>query len=123
MDNQPHKVFYDDQCPLCSKEILHYKKLEHLHQIDWIPISSSSELIQSYGLSIESVLKRIHAIRSDGMLVSGVAVFALIWVSLKPYHLLGKVVTKLQLVPFLDYFYQFFAEWRFNRNSSCTKCD
>ena len=121
MNTLPHKVFYDDQCPLCSKEILHYKKLEHLHKIDWIPISSSSELLQSHGLSTELALKRIHAIRNDGELVSGAAVFALIWSSLKPYHYLGKSVIYFRFIPILDYFYRFFADWRFKRHSLCNK--
>ena len=119
MNVQPHKVFYDDRCPLCSKEISHYKKLEHLQQIDWVPISSSSELIQKYGLTSETVLKRIHAIRNDGVLIKGVAVFALIWSSLKPYYLLGILVTKFRLAPLLDFFYQFFADWRYRKNSPC----
>ncbi len=121
MKSSAHKVFYDDQCSLCNKEISHYKNLEYLHDIDWIPISSSAELLQYYNLSTDMVLRRIHAIRNDGELVSGAAVFALIWSSLTRYHYIGKTVTYFRLVPFLDYFYQIFADWKFNRNSFCSK--
>lgn len=124
MSSQSHKIFYDDQCPLCNKEISHYKRQEHLHKIDWIPISSSGDLIQNHGLSVESLLKRMHAIRSDGVVISGAAVFELIWNSLKPYYFLGRVVTTLKLVPLLEIFYRPFAKWRFKRNSSCSQsCD
>ena len=119
MKMQPHKVFFDDKCSLCSKEIAHYKSLRHIQQIDWIPISSSAEILKRYGLSTETVMQRIHAVRSDGVLISGASVFALIWTSVRPYHLLGKFVLRCNLVPVLDFFYRYFAKWRYKRNAQC----
>lgn len=120
MSKQAHQIFYDDLCPLCNAEISHYKKLTHLHAIDWVAISKSEHVIQQHGLSKETVLKRIHAINSEGQVISGAAVFSLIWNSLKPYQFAGKLVETLKLVPVLDFFYKYFAEWRYKRNSS--KC-
>jgi predicted DCC family thiol-disulfide oxidoreductase YuxK len=105
---------------MCNAEISHYKNLTHLHPIDWVAISTSEDVINSHGLNKELVLKRIHAINSDGEVISGAAVFSLIWNSLKPYRLVGRVVETLHLIPLLDFFYKYFAEWRYRRNAA--KC-
>jgi len=120
MPNSAHRIFYDDLCPMCNAEISHYKNLTHLHPIDWVAISTSEDVINSHGLNKELVLKRIHAINSDGEVISGAAVFSLIWNSLKPYRLVGRVVERLHLIPLLDFFYKYFAEWRYRRNAA--KC-
>ncbi len=119
MDTKPHIVFYDDACPLCNREIEHYKGLKAVHSIDWVGIESSWEHVQQYGYSKETLLRRIHAVHSDGSMVSGAAVFALIWSSLEYYRVLGFVVTKFRLVSMMDFFYKYFAEWRFKKNKVC----
>ena len=118
MSKQAHQIFYDDLCPLCDAEISHYKKLTHLQAIDWVAISTSEEVIKQHGLSKELVLKRIHAINSQGEVISGAAVFSLIWNALKPYRMVGLLVEKLHLIPLLDFFYKYFAEWRYKRNTA-----
>lgn len=120
MSNSAHQVFYDDLCPMCNAEISHYKKLSHLHPIEWVAISTSEDKINALGLNKQQVLKRIHAINSDGEVVSGAAVFSLIWNSLKPYRIVGRVVETLHLIPLLDFGYKYFAEWRYRRNTA--KC-
>lgn len=120
MAKQAHQIFYDDQCPLCNAEINHYKKLTHIQAIDWVAISTSEDVIKQHGLTKEAVLKRIHAINNEGKVISGAAVFSLIWNSLKPYQFAGKLIEALHLVPVLDFFYKYFAEWRYKRNNA--KC-
>ncbi len=51
VDKVPHLVFYDDACPLCSKEINHYRKLEAQHPIVWVPIHQEIKLIESFGFT------------------------------------------------------------------------
>ncbi|MFK7795304.1 MAG: thiol-disulfide oxidoreductase DCC family protein [Gammaproteobacteria bacterium] len=119
MSTNPHIVFYDDACPLCDAEIEHYKKLKPLHDIHWLGINSSWDDIQHYGFSKETLLRRIHAVHSDGTIVTGAAAFALIWNSLKYYRVLGFVVTKFKLIALLDFFYKRFADWRYKKNQVC----
>ena len=119
MPPDPHIVFYDDQCPLCNAEIEHYKKIKTRHAIEWLGIHASPEKIQQYGLNQTDLLKRLHAIDSQGQIVSGAAAFALIWNSLEYYRLLGVMVTRLKLIPVLDFFYGYFARWRFRKNRAC----
>jgi len=119
MSAQPHVVFYDDSCPLCDAEIEHYKKIKPVHDIDWLGIHAHWNSIQPYGLSKETLLRRIHAVHSDGTVVSGAAVFVLIWNSLQHYNRLAWLVSKLHLLPIMDFFYKYFAAWRYRKNQHC----
>ena len=118
----PHLVFYDDACPLCTKEIDHYRKLETRHPIEWVPLHKDERTVKSFGFSKNSLLERLHVVRGDGVVVTGASAFVTIWYSIKRYHWIGKLVYKLNLIPFLEYFYKFFAKWRPKReycNNSC----
>ena len=119
MSDQPHIIFYDDSCSLCDAEIEHYKKLATRQAISWLGIHSCWTEIEHYGLSKETLLRRIHAVRNDGVIVSGSAAFVLIWNSLQYYHRLGWVVSKLRLVPLMDVFYNYFAAWRYKKRKYC----
>ena len=119
MNKPAHIVFYDDLCPLCNSEIEHYKKITPVHSISWLGINESQIEIEQHGLNKQELLKRIHAIDSRGNIVTGAAAFALIWNSLKYYRVIGFLVTKLRLIPLLDFFYGYFAKWRYNKNKVC----
>jgi predicted DCC family thiol-disulfide oxidoreductase YuxK len=113
----PHLVFYDDRCSLCLKEINHYKKLNTSHPIKWIPIYQEEEVIQQYGFHKQDLLERLHVVRGDGVIVTGVSAFATIWSSIKWYRPIGIIVYKLHLIPILDIAYRYFAKWRFKRQA------
>ena len=111
----PHLVFYDDKCPLCSKEINHYRKLKTLHPIRWVPIYQEEEIIQQYGFIKQDLLERLHVVRGDGVVVTGASAFATIWHAIKIYRPVGTIVYKLHLIPVLDIAYHHFAKWRSKR--------
>jgi predicted DCC family thiol-disulfide oxidoreductase YuxK len=115
MNKIPHLVFYDDACPMCSKEINHYRRLEACHPITWVPIHKDYQTLNSFGFSKNTLLERLHVVRGDGVIVTGASAFATIWYSIKRYHLLGKLVYKLKLIPVLEIFYTQFAKWRYKR--------
>ncbi len=115
VDKVPHLVFYDDACPLCSKEINHYRKLEARHPINWVPLHQEKSTVESFGFSKNDLLERLHVVRGDGVVVTGASAFATIWYSIKRYHWLGKLVYKLHLIPTLEFIYTRFAKWRYKR--------
>ncbi len=71
VDKVPHLVFYDDACPLCSKEINHYRKLEACHPINWVPLHQEKSTVESFGFSKNDLLERLHVVRGDGVVVTG----------------------------------------------------
>ena len=119
MEKISHVIFFDDACPLCNSEIKHYKAIESLHHIEWLGIYQNWDQISPYGISRERLLRRIHAVHSNGTVLTGAAVFVLIWNSLRYYHLLGRFVSTFHLVPVLDFFYKYFADWRYKKNQHC----
>ena len=117
--NQALRVFYDDLCPLCSKEINHYRNLVKHVAVDWVEISRSAELIESFALTREQLLKRIHVITAEGEVVSGARAFTLIWKALRYYRVLGVIVTRLRMIGLLDRLYEPYADSRYKKRMSC----
>jgi len=115
-----HLVFYDDACPLCSKEIAHYQKLETIEDIRWVPIHQDTQTLENLNLDKEKLLKTFHVYRADGEWVTGAAAFATIWYSIKRYHFAGVLAYKLKLITPLNFFYKYFAEWRYKKSSVCS---
>jgi len=119
MSMRPHVVFYDDGCRLCDAEIEHYKKLNAVQHINWLGIHAQWDEVKKYGFSKQNLLRRIHAVDNSGKVLSGAAVFVLIWESLQYYRWLGRFVSIFHLVPILDFFYNYFAAWRYKKNQHC----
>jgi predicted DCC family thiol-disulfide oxidoreductase YuxK len=115
MKKIPHLVFYDDACTLCSKEISHYRKLTTIHPIKWIPIHQDERTLKEFGFDKHELLKVIHVLRGDGVVVTGASAFATIWHSVKRYRFAAEIIYRFHLIPILNYFYHHFAGWRFKR--------
>ena len=113
--NIPHLVFYDDACPLCSREIEHYMRLKKCHSIEWIGIHCNQELINKYELNKQALLRQIHVIQSNGEIVTGAAAFATIWSAIKRYRFASIIIYRFKLLPLLNVAYRYFAHWRYNK--------
>ncbi|SFG19887.1 thiol-disulfide oxidoreductase DCC family protein [Neptunomonas qingdaonensis] len=114
---QPAKpiVFYDGSCPLCRKEINHYRRIDARQKIEWLDISKNAERLKAYDIQYKSAMARLHSIDASGKKVTGVAAFLLIWDNLDYYRYLAKTVRILKLQKPLDFAYQRFAKWRVKR--------
>ncbi|MDG1708209.1 MAG: DUF393 domain-containing protein [Emcibacteraceae bacterium] len=113
------KVFYDDRCPLCSKEIEYYKKITPSADIVWCGISQNISTLEKNGISYIESLKIIHAINTEDKLYRGVDVFILIWQQIYGWRWFAKLV-KLPLIYHASKaLYSIFAQWRFNRLNHC----
>lgn len=115
-------VFFDGGCPMCEKEINHYKKVDRLGKIEWVDITTSPEKLQEYDISLTSALERLHCINAYGEKVSGVAGFLLIWDNLPYYRRLAALVKLLHLDSPLELLYSRFAVWRFKRRCKTGQC-
>ena len=78
------KVLYNGSCPICSREIDHYKKLsttieyQDLNKID----------LDKWNFDIESAKKRLH-VEHNGKLLIGVDAFIELWRDIPRYRLLA----------------------------------
>lgn len=108
-------VFYDGQCPICSREINHYKHRSGAENIDWIDVANHPELVNPYGLDQTTAMARFHVLDAAGEWRVGAAGFVSLWSNLGGYRHLATLVRTLRLQGLLDWGYAQWLRWR-NRN-------
>jgi predicted DCC family thiol-disulfide oxidoreductase YuxK len=116
-------MFFDGGCPLCNREVAHYRRLDRRGSIRWVDITSQPEALSEHGIGYAAAMERLHALGEDGRIVSGVPAFVTIWRQLPGYRHLARIVEGLGLVPVLDRLYARFAAWRLKRRCSGGACD
>lgn len=112
-------VLFDGGCPLCSREIDHYRRLRGADQIQWVDVSRTPNLQWLYGIDPDTAMRRFHVRRPDGEWLTGAFAFAELWTHLRGYRVASSMLRKARLLPLLDWFYRRFADWRFSRR----RCD
>lgn len=115
-------VFYDGGCPLCSKEIAHYKKCTGASQLTWLDISREATTLEKFNLSYDAAMQQFHVLSPQGQFHVGAYGFVYLWSFLRPYRLLSQLLTRLRLVKPLNWFYLKFADWRIRDkcNENCS---
>jgi len=106
-------LFYDGQCPLCQKEIAHYRRLDRDGRVEWQDLFEPDSNPEHYGLHRLEAMQVIHAVDRQGRLLSGVHAFILIWQQLPYYRHLASLIVGLKLIRPLNWAYHRFARWRF----------
>ena len=112
---QRTRMFYDGGCPLCRREVAHYRRLDRRGRIDWVDISQDPETLAALGVTLEQAMARLHVQDRQGRLLTGVPAFAAVWDELPGYRHLARLVRALGLVPALDWGYARFARRRYAR--------
>lgn len=115
-------AYYDGGCPLCSKEIAHYRRIDRQQRVQWVDIMGDAEALERVGLDQATAMRRLHARDPEGHLVSGVPAFVAIWRRLPGYRHLATLVETLRLTGPLDWAYARFADWRFRRRCPDGAC-
>ncbi len=108
-------VFYDGACPLCRREMNHYKKLaaKQDSRIDWIDISKSQVELKAQGIQYEDAMKLIHIRDQSGVHQVGVEAIFTLWDKLPFYRILSRVLRHSTFLhPLLENAYAFFAKHR-----------
>lgn len=99
-------VYFDGGCPLCRREVAHYRALDGAEAITWVDVASSDPSMLGPGLTREAALVRMHLRGGDGSLVSGAAAFAALWSALKPYAWLGRLASRPPVLACLELGYR-----------------
>ena len=115
-------TFFDGGCPLCSREIAHYRRLDRAQRIRWVDITTEPDALAAVGLDQATAMRRLHVQDAAGRLIQGVPAFVAIWRQLPGYRLLARLVTGLKLTTPLDWAYRRFADWRFRRRCQDGHC-
>ena len=123
MDTAMPVVFYDGQCPLCRREINHYRSLRGAERLMWIDISHDEEMLHIHGLQVETAMTRFHVIDAAGNWHIGARGFIELWSHLPVYSWLARMIRALRLENALDWIYTRFADWRYKQRCNDGSCD
>lgn len=108
-------VFFDGSCPLCAREIRHYRRLPGAEAIRWVDASRDTTALAATGLDRDTAMRRLHARQAAGDWMVGLDAFLLIWRHLPRYRWLGRVFGTRLLRPLFAHLYDGFADWRYRR--------
>lgn len=100
------KVFFDGQCILCHREMIHYKSIDKLNKIEFIDITDESFLAEDYGLDPDEINIHIHSIYKNKVF-KGVDTFIEVWKRIPPYDKVVPIAEKFK--PLFKSSYNLFA--------------
>lgn len=88
-------VLYNDECPICSFEIEHYRRLcsKRGINIEFEKISLGGKVLQASRLTAEDAKKRLHLLTADGKLLVGVEAFLALWTEMPGYRVVGRLIS------------------------------
>lgn len=115
-------LFFDGSCPLCRREIHHYRQLDKNRAINWLDIANKPAELAEHNLSSSQAMRFIHGVDAEGTLVRGLEAFMMVWRELPYYRRLATVIEILRLQPLLNLAYERFANWRFKRRCPDDQC-
>ena len=116
------KVFYDGGCPLCRREIAHYRRIDSAGRLHWVDAPGEPGTLDRHGLSLEQAMAELHVLDSSGNWQRGIDAFLVIWQQLPAYRWLAKIVTVSGLRRPLGVVYRHFAAWRYRHHCGINGC-
>ena len=105
-------VYFDGACPVCRREIAHYRRQRGSDAIAWVDASSCDEVALGPGLDRSVVLSRFHVREADGTLTSGAAAFVAIWRRLPAFAWIASLAATRPVLAVLDAGYWIFLRAR-----------
>lgn len=105
-------VYFDGLCPLCSREIEHYRRQAGSDQIAFVDITTPEFDPAAHGLDPKAVHRHLHARDEKGDLHVGVGAFIAIWNLLPRYRWAASLAAKSFVRPALNVGYEAFARVR-----------
>ncbi len=117
------RVFYDGGCPVCRREIAHYRRLDHARRLVWHDIHAHPETLDDHGIDRLDAMRRFHVIDADGQVRSGADAFTVVWAELPGWRRVGRLVRGLHLLAPLEWAYGLWAarRWRRLQQTRCAR--
>jgi predicted DCC family thiol-disulfide oxidoreductase YuxK len=112
MNNATLTLYYDGLCPLCSREIAHYrKKMADDPSVEFLDITEASFDARQHGLDPEHIHRVMH-VRAGGEVRTGLDAFIAIWQHIPAYRWLAWLARLPGLYRLLWLAYHAFARVR-----------
>ena len=110
--DKPLTVYYDGQCPLCTREIAFYQRLDRKGAIRWHDVSQDIGDLACEAITQKQALDRIHAREADGSIVTGAEAFVAMWRRLPGFNAVAPVAGTRPALCALERGYAWFAPRR-----------
>ena len=111
----PLRILYDGACPICSREIEHYRRRDRAGRLLPVDISAPGFDPAPYGLALPALMAELHVIDRRGTVYRGIEAFAAIWRAFpeRPFYRLLAIVVAWPVVnPLARLGYRWFARLR-----------
>ncbi len=105
-------VYFDSACPVCRREIAHYRRLRGADAIAWVDAATCDEPALGADLDRTRALARFHVRGADGTLVSGPLAFVALWRRLPALAWLAPVASSRPALALLECGYGLFLRAR-----------
>lgn len=105
-------VYFDGDCPICSREISIYRRAAGGDAIAWVDASHCDEALLANGPDRASALRRFHVRCEDGTVVSGAAAFVAVWRRLPAFSRLARICGDRRILVLLEWLYRAFLGLR-----------
>jgi predicted DCC family thiol-disulfide oxidoreductase YuxK len=115
-------VLYDGGCPLCSREINHYRRIASELPIEWVDVTLPEVDLGRFDLTREEALRLFHVVDASGTMQMGAKAFIALWAVLPGYRWFAKLCRGLRIAPLLERIYVRFAGWHYRRRCPEGSC-
>ena len=105
-------VYYDGACPVCSREIAHYRQQPGAQACQWVDAAHCAPDVLGADLPRAQALGRFHVRLADGRLVDGAAGFGALWQVMPGWRWLGRLVQWAPVRPVAALAYALFLRLR-----------
>lgn len=87
-------VYYDGSCPMCSKEINYYQRLDARQRVQWINVAGTNPSCP-IGYDQQTLLARFHVLDlKTSRVFDGAAGFARLWRAMpQPWRTIGAIAS------------------------------
>jgi len=99
-------VYFDGECPVCSREIAMYRRQAGAGSIAWVDATTCPVGVLGSDLSREGALARLHVRTADGRLTNGARAFTTLWRHLPRVAVLGRILDRRPLLAILEVGYR-----------------
>lgn len=106
-------VFFDGACPLCRREIAHYRRRDRTARVAFVDIAADPAPLAPLGITQQQALAAMHARRADGRLVRGAVAFLALWDEIPGWRIAARLVRAIPgLLPLAERLYAWIAPRR-----------
>lgn len=109
----PITVYFDGDCPVCSREVAGYRRLAPRRPIRWRNLAGADDVLAGESFDLAAALTLLHVRDGDGCLLRGLDAHLCLWSALPGWRwLVGPIRRLPRLRLLLERTYLVFTRYR-----------